>query len=483
MSASDPDPGDSLEFSLGPGSPPGAAVDPATGRFTWTPTVAGNGTVTVSVNDGNGGTDSLRIGVTVSEPPGNGPLGTDPPQPAAAKFAPRSATAVTPDLISVTLTDPATTVAGPPGGFSVSSPGDPAVAAVAVVSISGSGTGTLGLSLDGDVSPGATLSYDSDTGDVESSATGEPLESFDGLPVSFPGTGGGSSSSSRSHQHPPPAITLDAEGYPLEGIPAWIGNAPLEGAPVSPFESDGAFDFPLAIYGYLLRSHASTVIPQNVTVGQAVFLEITLHDPLNTAYFAAYLDMDGGIPSHLDAEVEMIYDRKSVRVSDPQGLTSGASLEFRQDPADPSKKKFVLGISFAEPVGRTSVVVRTWNTAGEITTVRVSDALDVAAGPRPDGWPKTVVDPEPVEVPVRYVDPEPGTGGFSGSELRILTAWGGYSAEYVGDAEFLGAFGFEGNTVPGYLKGMANWFIDGDLDRQDLIRALEYLEERGLLLG
>src|SRR5581483_6082005 len=37
VSASDPDSGQSLTFSLDPGTPSGAAIDPATGVFTWTP--------------------------------------------------------------------------------------------------------------------------------------------------------------------------------------------------------------------------------------------------------------------------------------------------------------------------------------------------------------------------------------------------------------------------------------------------------------
>ena len=72
-------------------------------------------------------------------------------------------------------------------------------------------------------------------------------------------------------------------------------------------------------------------------------------------------------------------------------------------------------------------------------------------------------------------------GGFSASELQTLRDWGGYSPVYVDDEKFLDAFGFGRTTVPGYFKGIAKWFINGDLGRQDLINALSYLEGRGVL--
>ena len=55
--------------------------------------------------------------------------------------------------------------------------------------------------------------------------------------------------------------------------------------------------------------------------------------------------------------------------------------------------------------------------------------------------------------------------------------------EFINDAEFLGAFGFQGTTMPDCCGDMAKWFMDGTLDRQNLMHALTYLEGRGLLPG
>jgi alpha-tubulin suppressor-like RCC1 family protein len=63
-------PADTLTYSLDASAPVGAAIDSATGVFTWTPTEAqgpGSYPITVSVSDGKGGVDSEAITVTVAE--------------------------------------------------------------------------------------------------------------------------------------------------------------------------------------------------------------------------------------------------------------------------------------------------------------------------------------------------------------------------------------------------------------------------------
>ena len=68
VTASDADADDSLTFTLA-GTPPSGASITNNGAFSWTPTEAQDGshTITVRVEDGNGGSDSEAVTVTVNE--------------------------------------------------------------------------------------------------------------------------------------------------------------------------------------------------------------------------------------------------------------------------------------------------------------------------------------------------------------------------------------------------------------------------------
>ena len=110
----------------------------------------------------------------------------------------------------------------------------------------------------------------------------------------------------------------------------------------------------------------------------------------------------------------------------------------------------------------------------EITVIS-SDitSLNSTVDPEPDTAVDTQVDPEPVET-------SQNSAGFSEPELQALREWDG-SSEHVGDDKFLNVFGIEGTTVPNYFKGATQWFIDGALGKQELIGALSYLQDQGLL--
>jgi hypothetical protein len=66
-SASDPDAGQSLTFSLDPSAPSGAAINPESGVFTWTPTEAqGPGSYPLTVRVADNGTPSLDDSQTIT---------------------------------------------------------------------------------------------------------------------------------------------------------------------------------------------------------------------------------------------------------------------------------------------------------------------------------------------------------------------------------------------------------------------------------
>ena len=297
--------------------------------------------------------------------------------------------------MTLTLSEAVTSSGTGPNGFSIL-PADPPVS---VESISGNGTISLTLSLNGTISRGATLSYDPSSGDV-ADEIGKALESFPDLPISF-------QSRSKSSSLPP-AITIGSQGHPQ------VRGAAPDG-PLQPVPASEPSAFPLAINQncYALQSQTSTVMPTNVTAGQPVAISVTMHDSTQISYFAVYLHRSGGQISHLQSDAQIIWDSGGVRITDPNGLMHNATITLSEDPGDPSIKTATLAVSFSEGMGETNMVIRTWNADGQITEVRVFDALAVTPpGQAPVDPEPVLVDPEPVLVdpePV-LVDPEP-TGG------------------------------------------------------------------------
>jgi Putative Ig domain len=74
VTARDPDQGATLVYSLGAGAPAGAAINPSSGLFTWTPSLAQAGdtgeiAVTVAVQGAPSVTDTTSLSFTVLSPP------------------------------------------------------------------------------------------------------------------------------------------------------------------------------------------------------------------------------------------------------------------------------------------------------------------------------------------------------------------------------------------------------------------------------
>ena len=460
--ASDDDAGDTLTFTLGTGAPTGASITPG-GAFSWTPDQSQDGDhfITVQVSDGRGGMDSQVVDVTVNN---------IAPLPVSAR--------ATSSAITLTLSEVVTSSGNPPNGFSVESGGD----LVSVDSITGSGTKSLVLGLTGSISAPATLSYSG--GDVADDDDRQ-LGSFSDLPVSF--------QSKKSRSVAPPAITTDSQGYPSSAIPEWAMQAAPEG-PLQPVPADGT-PYPLIIdqNGYALHSSPSTVIPTQVAAGQTVTIKVTIHDPTPIAYFAIYLNLQGNDISHLDSDAQIIWDSGEVRVTDPNGLMQDASVTLSEDPDDPAKKTATITVTFSDSMGETNMVIRTWNAAGQITEVKIFDALDVrapepepaAVDPEPDAEPNSA-DLEPVAVPVTapgVADSQPAAGPDADRDTLAIRMWSGFEPESISDAQLLASLGLDypGVDIPSWvMTELGPLVAKDDITVEQFKTALEYVLEHVL---
>ncbi len=345
---------------------------------------------------------------------------------------------------------------------------------------SGSSSITLGLSGDiPDGKPALTLEY---TGSGIRDLAGNSLGTVDNITVSHP-------SSSKSRQSSVPVLDIhSAIASYLQSIPQEIRDTATShdpDAPIPPMPADDSLDFPLEIngYGYLLGGIKNTLEPQTIHPGHNVTISFTVYDRVQIVHFTLYMNLHGENDQYSDSDTYVRYDAGTIQIVDPHGLIESATVTIRADGGD--KQVITFEITFAGEMDLTNMVARLWNADLSLLTVQVLDAFEVVeAAVEPEPMPaeataltEPAVEPEPDAEPEPAeitADPKPAAGGFGASEIQTLKAWGGYSPEYADDAEFLGAFGFQGTTVPDYFRNIAKWFIDGTLDRQTLVNALEY---------
>ena len=310
-------------------------------------------------------------------------------------------------------------------------------------------------------------------------ADGVGIEEMHDITIRAAGSG------KRSYTPPPPAIGLDALALLGADIPPHIAEMAAErgSGPIPPVAPDGTFDFPLVIngQGYLLDGSLNTLVPHVVDAGQPVTIKVAVHDPTPIAYFAMYLNLQGNEVSHLESDAQIIWDSGEVRIIDPYGLMQDVAIILSEDPDDPAKKTATVTVTLSESMGETNMVIRTWNAAGQITEVKIFDALDVRA-PEPEPEP-AAVDPEP-EAPLNVIDPAPEPAGepdsADGSSLQAIRMWSGFEPESITDAELLEALGLDypGADVPDWVMTELGVLVVMNLVTVDEFKtALEYVME------
>ena len=412
----------SLTFSLGDGAdrPRGASIT-RDGSFSWRPDQSQDGvySINVTVSDGRGGTASELVSVTIND------------------IAPRLVSVRGSDSsITLTLSEPVNTRGTGSGGFTVSSSSSGNT--VTVESITGSGTDTLTLLLDGPLSRGDTLSYDSSTGDIVDEFN-KDLESFVDAAILL--------KSKKSGTAPPSVDTLEINGQSYNAQNRVNHNA----------------------------------TPLEVAVDQPISISFTAHDRLDILYFAVYLNLQDDDMSYTNSDTYVEYNRGQTNITDPQDLLSDASLTVSTDPDDSTEKTVTLDITFAEPIGNTNMVIRTWNADNESSIVIIVDALNVIpmeVDPEPQ---VTEVDPEP-QVPA-VPNPEPETETFADDfdydrALFVLRMWSGFESEIADDNQLLTVMGLThmGTDIPAWVMTDLAPLVVKELITLDEFRvALEYV--------
>ena len=453
--ASDDD-DDTLTFSLASDAPAGASINPTTGEFIWTPTELQDGThsITVRVSDGNGGSDSETITVTVSEvnedPVLNpiGPKGVN--RPGTLTF---TATASDGDVIGGTADSLEFSLTGtPPSGASITS----ADAFSWTPTASQIGTHTI------------TIQVEDGSGATDSGAVTVRIiaDSVDPLTTR---SGGGGGSLTRSQA---PALDFGTlKSYGLAPIPqdiAQLLKAFDRDEPIPPVNATGLLDPPLVINGsaYMLGGIFNTLEPQTLKSGEPISIIFTVYSRADIVHFTLYMNLQGADPRQSASDTYIRFDRGTVSVADPNGFIAGANVTITQDPGAAYKYRIQVDVEFAKGMEQTGMIIGLRSARSAPTAVYVINAFEVL--------PPAIAQTEP-DVP----EPEPDMPldqKLPASPMEAFHMWAGFGPATIGDAGLAAALGYPDAEIPPWVKtGLAPLVVNGYVTIDEFATALEYV--------
>ena len=467
---------DALEFTLAGTIPAGASITSG-GAFSWTPSESQDGThsVTARVSDGNGGSDSETITVTVSEvnqAPALNPIGPKSVnRPGTLAF---TATASDGDVIGGTADSLEFSLAGTiPAGASITSGGAFSWTPTA------SQIGTHTITIQVEDSSGAA-----DSGAVTVRVTADSVDP----PTTRSGGGG---SSKQAH-----ALALDLGTVRSTGLAStpqeivrYLGTFDPD-EPIQPAGDASRSDPPLAINGsaYLLGGTHNTLEPQALRPGEPTDITFTVYSTADIVRFAVNMSRQGADAGPQANYTLIRFSDGAVSTVDPGGLIADADVAITRVSGAAYKYRVQADVEFADVTGLTDMVITSENARGASTTVHVASAFEVlppaAAQAEPDAPEPDMPAPEP-DMPA----PEPDAPSYHGPPASPTVAfrmWAGFGPATIGDAGLAAALGLDypDAEIPPWVKtGLVPLVVNGYATVDEFATALEYvlgaIQDRG----
>jgi hypothetical protein len=273
-----------------------------------------------------------------------------------------------------------------------------------------------------------------------------------------------------------PGLVLDAAGggYIPTSLLNLIKNLnPLQ--PIAP-SSDPTIDYPFSIdgNGFPLSSYSNHVVTTTLSTGESIPLGLTYYTPRQIQHVALYFNVHGSTGELQDSDTYIIYDvGQPLQTVDPHGFFADVKITSSKIEL---KHKFNYYITFAKPMEKSDVIVRTWDDLKRNTDTKILDAIQVVNSEKSETQnqvtPSTIV-PSKV-LPQLQKENAPDF-------MPSIKEWGGYSSTSISDSELLSNMGLEGNHIPSWVMKTTKWLIDGQMTQQEFIDSIKYLHDNGMI--
>ena len=221
-----------------------------------------------------------------------------------------------------------------------------------------------------------------------------------------------------------------------------------------------------------------------IKVGEKINLRFDVYEDqgINSiAHASLYIGKGTSTSEVAESDTYIRFEKdKQFEVSDPQKLFSDVSFALLKKDTN----NFVLrfDMTFAKPMEKSSILLRTWDPSRNVAEVWYVDALEVME--------KETSPPESLNFGTKNESTNtPRT--ISADQRFVVEKWAGYNAESISDSDLLKVLGIISSqsgeevnevTIPAWFKNhVAEWALEGKVSFTEFVDAIEYMYEKRII--
>lgn len=293
-----------------------------------------------------------------------------------------------------------------------------------------------------------------------------------------------------------PSLTLSSLAA-VEGVlPDNIRQQIITQDPNKPLEPQhDTFDYPLSIDGggYLLGRYSNTIDTVTEKTNTPVALNLNI-PATNLQHLALYTDLHGVENDLTKSDTYIIYDKGSpLQIVDPHHYFDHVTFDLVTDGI---KNKISYGITFANPMDKANIVLRTWNDRHSSSDVVLLNAWQVvdtnALTSKSESSPLEEQKLPSQTSPLIQSPPESKVPSWVKNNVKL------WNAGSIGDTEFETGIQYlisekiihidkqtvepiVSDTIPKWVKNTAGFWANGDVSEDEFLHSIEYLVKLGLI--
>lgn len=252
-----------------------------------------------------------------------------------------------------------------------------------------------------------------------------------------------------------------------------LNHDPFE--PIKPTNDSTVPYYPLQIDGkkYLLAGYANTLETVTEHTGIPVVLQLeTISKPI--VHIGLYTNMRHISDDLTDSDTYIIYDKNQpLQIVDPHGFFDTVTLNTTDDG---NKHKFVYHITFAKPMEKSNILIRSWDDKRSSDDTKIFSAWKVIPQESTQTFKSEEFTPALIQTSPSSLQPL-----TSPELLESIKEWGGYSSQSISDSQLLTEVGISGEHIPKWYLKTTKWVIDGEISQDEFVNAIKYLNEKGII--